>query len=257
MRGEGFKAILLLALVLASLSAMLALGLKSVQASLEESAEIFPTDDGHVAEGHPDDVSDSGARYNMYIGWDEQEYLSERIYLKFDLSTVQALVIERAVLWLNSKYGPSAGEPAYGPTWHLVDALPVSDDTWDETTLTWNNAPPGDNVLDTENFQADDFIWQYHWYSWDVTSFVQSEVAGDKIVSICLKGQDEGSKNSAGWFYSKDSGGEYLPYLKISYITAAEPGDGGAPSEFPTIYVIAGVIVIVVIVGAVLAVKRL
>lgn len=113
------------------------------------------------------------------------------------------------------------------------------------------------SALDTENFQADDFIGEYHWYSWDVTSCVQSEFAGDKIVSICLKGQNEGSKNSAGWFYSKDSGGEYLPYLEISYSAAAEPGDEGVPSAFPTIYVIAAVIVIAVIVGAVLAAKRL
>lgn len=106
MRGECYKAILLSTLVLASLSTMLALNLKSVQAHPEENDEIFPTDDGHVAEGHPDDVSDGGARYNLYNGWEEAEYLSERIYLKFDLSVVQAETVESAILWLNSKYGP-------------------------------------------------------------------------------------------------------------------------------------------------------
>lgn len=225
MRDECFKSILLLTLVLASLSTMLALNSKSVQAPLETSAEIFPTDDSHVAEGYPDQVSDGGARYNMYNGWEEAAYLSERIYLKFDLSTVQAETIESATLWLNSKYGPSAGEPDYDSTWHLVDAIGVDGDSWLESEITWNNSPaPVGSVLDTENFQADDFVGSLHWYSWDVTSFVQSEAAGDKIVSICLKGQNEGSKNSAGWFYSKDSGDEYLPYLKISYTTTAEPG---------------------------------
>ena len=242
---------------------MLALNLKSVQAHPEENVEIFPTDDCHVAEGHPNQVLDSGTKYNMYIGWDEQEYLSERIYLKFDLSGISADSIENAFLRIYNKFSPSIGEEPYTSKVITVDAKEVEDDDWDETTITWNNKPAIGNVLDTLTINRgfgdpglDPRLWE--WWSFDVTSYVASEFAGDKIVSIGLMSQNEGTDDACVWFYSKDAlEHQPLPHLKISYSTAAEPGDGGAPSAFPTIYVIAAVVIIAVIVGAVLAAKRL
>jgi len=103
--------------------------------------------------------------------------------------------------------------------------MSVEDDSWDETTLTWNNAPPVGDVLDTDNFAGDLFVGNWNWLSWDVTDFVADEMLVNQLVSICLKAQVENEDihpngGSAGWFKTKDQGFyvEYRPYLEITYM---------------------------------------
>lgn len=221
MRTESFNATLLSILVITSLTAFLLLAAtaKSLGASPAEDAENFsPVADAEVTHGNPD--SPDGDIYNLYVGWNST-YLSERAYFRFDFENIPSgSTINSAVLWVNSKYGPSR-DPGYIDTWNLVDVHSVSDDTWDESTLTWNTAPPiGAAILDTENFQADGYVGQYKWYSWDVTSYVTSEFdGGDSLVSICLKRADpENESESAGWFYGKDThAGQPAPYLEVSW----------------------------------------
>jgi len=189
---------------------------------------LLPTDDSHVTENQPNTVADSGQRYNMYVGWDEQVYLSERIYLKFDLSGIPGgSIIDSAVLKIYNKYSPSTGEPPYPSKTMIIEARSVSDDNWLESTITWNNAPPMEpTVLDSKTINrgfgdppATPELWE--WWSFDVTSYVASEFAGDKIVSIGLISQNEGTDDATVWFYSKDAF-EDQPrvYLRVSYFGA-------------------------------------
>ncbi len=184
------------------------------------TVQLLPIEDSHVMEGQPDTVSDGGKRYNMYVGWDEQRYLSERIYLKFDLRNLPAeAVIEKAVLGLYNKYTPSIGEPPYTSKVITVDAKEVESDTWSETTLTWNTAPPMGAILDTKTIEGSGV-----YVEWDVTSFVVSQFAGDKIVSLGLMSKNEGTDDAVVWFYSKDAAEDQpRPYLKITYSIGAPP----------------------------------
>jgi len=268
-RTESFSTALLTTLVIASFTVFLlvAAAAKPLGASPAEVVGNFPPiADAEVTEGNPDSPDSSGYIYNLYVGWNS-DFLSERAYFRFDLSEIPAgSTINSAVLWAMSKYGPSK-EPSYTATWHLVDVHSVSDDTWDESTLTWATAPPiGPDNLDTENFKADDFLvselppdGQYKWYSWDVTSFVASEFeGGDPLVSMCLKGQNENVSDSAGWFYSKDGDNpiDKQPYLEVSYTTGA-PADG-EPTEIPWVYigVAVAIIAIVAIVAVILKIRK-
>ncbi|MDI6820517.1 MAG: DNRLRE domain-containing protein [Candidatus Hodarchaeaceae archaeon] len=194
-------------------------GLSPPEATVKE---LLPTDDSHVMEGRPDTVSDGGKRYNMYVGWDSPKYLSERIYLKFDLSEIPAgAVIENAVLGLYNKYSPSIGESPYTPKTITVDAKEVENDGWSEATITWNNAPTMGSVLDTKTISSTD---KEKWTLWNVTSFVRSELAGDKTVSIGLMSKNEGIDDAVVWFYTKDAAEDQpRPYLKISYYIEEVP----------------------------------
>jgi uncharacterized membrane protein len=222
-------------LIIVSLSAVLLVinTPKPVAASpgISLSENFIPTDDSDPNKGNPDTVASVSAgaqKYNMYQGWTPNVYLSERVYLKFDISKIPSgATIDSAVLMLNSRYGPSTGVSPYPPTWHLVDARPVNNDDWSEWTITWNNAPqPEDTVLATDNFQADDYVGEFAWCSWDVTSYVVSQITGgDKTISIALVGQNEGVYNSAGWFYSKDAGPTYtdkFPRLQVNWVALSE-----------------------------------
>jgi len=177
--------------------------------------------DSHVNENQPNTVADSGKRYNMYVGWD-LTYLSQRIYMKYDLSTIpNNAKICRAVMWLKTRYGCSYGI-TYIPTSYYVNAMTVDSDAWIESTLTWNNAPPMGTKLDDENFVGVPTGGKENqWYQWDVTSWVVSQYAGDKIASIGLKRADEGTYEGSGWFYSRDvypSQGAFRPHLEVTYV---------------------------------------
>ena len=190
--------------------------------------QLLPTDDGAATEGFPDLVEDGGVDYNTYNGW-TPTYLSQRPYFKFDISAVpHGSWIKSATFWATGRYGPSW--PGYDDTWHLVDAMSVDDDDWDETTLTWTNAPPVVDVLDTDNFAGDLFVDQWTWLSWDVTDFVADEMLVNQLATIALKAQVENadiypSGGSAGWFRTKDTAtapywpvADYGPYLEILYM---------------------------------------
>jgi hypothetical protein len=207
---KSFKVVLLSILVITLFAAFLLVVTTSKPVKANPgtiSSENFtPTDDSGFSLGYPTYIN--GLNYNMYNGYAPDTYGAERVYLKFDLSKIpRSATIISAVLSLNSKYGPSTGVAPYPPTSHLVDAHPVNDDSWLESTLCGDNAPtPDPTVLDTANFQADDYVGTFVWYNWNVKTYVVSQIAGgDGIISIDLQGQNEGGDASAGWFYSKEN----------------------------------------------------
>jgi len=101
-----------------------------------------------------------------------------KTYLKYDLTGVTEVFTKAELqITVNRAVGTSAD-------W--ADLFTVSDDTWDETTITWNNAPArGDFLLEREFLHKastdPDTV-----YTFDITSYVESEMLGDKIVSICM-----------------------------------------------------------------------
>jgi len=186
-----------------------------VEAPSEVEVRLDPIDDSYVVEGNPA-IQNLGDNYNFYVGWEENtEYLAERAYLKFDLSGIpEGSIIDNAILYANTHYGASNGPPNYEPRTIVIDAENVSDDTWNEDTLCWDNRPPmGPTVLDSETVDGTYDVW----YSWNVASYVQGELTGDKTASIGLISENE-NMDASVWFYSKDAyPSEPLPYLMVTY----------------------------------------
>ena len=193
-----------------------------VEPPSEVEVRLDPIDDSYVVEGNPT-IQNLGDNYNFYVGWEENgNYLTERAYLKFDLSGIPGgSIIDNAVLFANTHYGASNGPPNYDPITIVIDAENVSDDSWNENSLNWDNRPPmGPTVLDSETVDGT----YDKWYSWDVTSWVANQLAGDKIVSIGLISENEGTDASV-WFYSKDAYAyQPRPYLMVTYTVEQEEG---------------------------------
>jgi parallel beta-helix repeat protein len=182
----------------------------------EVEVRLGPIDDSYVVEGSPT-IQGLGDNYNFYVGWDDNTaYLAQRAYLKFNLSGIPSgSTILSATLYAYTKYGASNGPPSYDPRTIVIGAENVSNDTWNESTLCWDNRPPmGPTVLDSKTVDNTENIL----YSWDVTSYVQSELTGDKTASVGLISENENTDASL-WFYSKDASysGEPHPYLRIIY----------------------------------------
>jgi N-acetylneuraminic acid mutarotase len=58
----------------------------------------------------------------------------------------------------------------------------VENDSWGETTITWNNAPPAQT-----NSLSSAAVNTQKYYDFDVTSFIAGRVAGDNLVSFLIK----------------------------------------------------------------------
>ncbi len=97
-----------------------------------------------------------------------------------------------------------------------IDAKAVSDTSWTEGTITWNDQPAAGEIVDTQTPSASS------WVEFDVTN----HVTGNGTYSFCL--QCSTNADTPGqWFDSKE--GTYAPVLDVTY----EANDANAP-QAPT-----------------------
>ena len=169
---------------------------------------IEPFDDTYVSDQEVD-ANYSGesslriGRYSEYWEWP---------YLQFDLSGIPpGANITDARLYFYCYYKYAGG----------FDVLvhEVENDDWTENTITWNTKPTSGTILDTE-FVDDASRDSPKSYSWDVTSFVVNEFAGDKRASFCLRPPDDLPESTSRAFWSKEHYEDRVhPFLRISYTT--------------------------------------
>lgn len=174
----------------------------------------LPMEDAGVSRGFPDNKRGAEEPWHMwvsscagvpYTGY----FLSERSFLKFDLSTIPSL--ENSSVRLFVYCYKTDGAPN-----GRVQCCSVDNDNWGEATITWNTQPAPGKVLD-----ACTIAEAGRWYSWNVTSFVEKEYAGDKIASFCLKTPMELNEYPNNYFYgwrTKEFWEDWArPYLVVGH----------------------------------------
>lgn len=172
---------------------------------------LVPVADAQVESGYP--TSNYGTTNNLYVQSSNSGYGNERAWLRFDLSSLAAgTTISSASLSLYCWKTAGAALP--------VEVRSGSSDTWTETGITWNTQPSFGDVLATQTLTPGN---TNVWYSWDITSFVQAQWAGDKLVSLLVKPVTEGSLDATAPSYAFDSKeyGSNAPMLQITTASAA------------------------------------
>lgn len=97
-------------------------------------------------------------------------------YVKFDTSSVSGAITNARI----RLYGSNSSSGSIGMT-----AYAVSNTSWGESTITWNNRPAAGSAV-SGNVTASSTIGQY--YEWEITSYVQSErAAGRTIISVMIQ----------------------------------------------------------------------
>ena len=143
-----------------------------------------------------------------------------KTYVKFDLSN-RTENIDRAEMKMTVYQVPTSGTRS--------DIFTVSNDNWSESTVTWNTAPPRENYLISQNFPLKPTTQPDIEYSWDVTSYVNSEFSGDKIVSFCLV---DTLNNGSDVRFGSDRGFVTGPRLALFRVTDVEDEINLHPNEF-------------------------
>ena len=105
---------------------------------------------------------------------------------------------------------------ADGPTTIEATAHASDDDSWTEDGITWDSQPDfTSTALDSQTLTAGD---AYRWFTWDVTSHVQTEYAGDGVVSVAVKPAVENQTTSTSYvFDGKEYSSSIAPRLRIEY----------------------------------------
>lgn len=133
-------------------------------------------------------------------------------YLKFDLTSLAATNIGSVVVRL---YGGLVPPPGSGPAPVNVPVgiFKSTDTSWNESQITWNNKPATTGTRLSQTTIVDS---NRRWYSWDVTSFVKSELAAGRT-TITLVVKNAGTAVGQSSFSSRESDRGDGPQLFVKY----------------------------------------
>ncbi|QNK56161.1 S-layer homology domain-containing protein [Paenibacillus sp. PAMC21692] len=193
--------------------------LNTLVTDVQENVILIPTDDSFI-EGQDEARRDkiNGASTSVQVA---SNNANERIiYLKFDLEDEEVADIGSATLRLFNN------DTRYN---RVVSAHELSDTSWSESTLTWNNAPPIGGEIQRNGSpvtfstaatgNADDRLLGAKYYELDVTEYVKA-AAGQTELGLVV--QSDGFTSFASKEYE---GGAYPPQLVLSADELEPPAD--------------------------------
>lgn len=125
-------------------------------------------------------------------------------YLKFSLNNISSVSTAKLRVY---------GSNFVNSTGINLSCYGVDTDSWMENLITWNNAPSNQAAALCSSVVND----QLKYYEFDVTGYVESQLSGDKIVSIALK--DTTNANQILSFSSRENT-QNPPQLVIDNSTA-------------------------------------
>jgi hypothetical protein len=169
-----------------------------------QTMRIYPSDDVFVRDG-----SNSGTNFqtpswkqNLRTGY-EESFGTDKSYLKFDLSELrdkEITSVEFSIFVVSNHDYP------------VLNLFYVSDNSWQEQTLTWNNAPLNNDLIGSKSITSGGAPQRIRFN-------VEQYVNGDFLSVALLENGNSGFAN----FYSKDldtgtpGDEENWPYLEVEY----------------------------------------
>lgn len=177
----------------------------TVSQSLSSASALAPLADANTRNGNYAGIN-YGSDTTLGIKGSSKSGYSRYTYLKFSLNS--SVPINSAKVRL---YGSNTEDT----TLVKIFAYGITNDSWTEKDITWNNAP----VAQTTPLSSAGVNNQMKYYDFDVTNFVKTEFAGDKIVSFLIK--DMANQNKSLVFNSKENS-LYPPQLIINPGAAAQ-----------------------------------
>ena len=165
-------------------ASLLLVGLTSAKSQSADS--LRPAEDTYSLLTTPTTVmgADVLLRIRSPLVTNTDQTIWRNMYLKFDLSNytgaIDSVKLRLGAVQIVSYPGGKNRADIYG----------MDDDSWTGAVLTWNNAPSKGKYLFSQDLvprtSAQQTTYGDTAYFFNITSFVKSEYAGDKKVSICL-----------------------------------------------------------------------
>lgn len=173
--------------------------------------QIMACDDAFVQKCYPS--WNGGDRGNIDVTHGGATPEVARTFLKFNLSSFQHTPLQAELrVFIETSLNPIDGESE-------VEVYELPTDNWDEDTITWDNMPTYDDMLDSMSTNFPHGATN-RWLSFDVYGYVSGEFGSDRVVSFLLKChvENEGYVEPHGYSFAstEDSSGNH-PELWICY----------------------------------------
>ncbi|MBE0534641.1 MAG: right-handed parallel beta-helix repeat-containing protein [Phycisphaerae bacterium] len=160
---------------------------------------IIPEADTYVRSGPFADTNYGSAMVLNTVNSDNSQM---EVLIRFDLPKTR-IAPDNAFIWINTTSDQTA------PVENA--AYLVTDDTWLENTVTWNNKPACNQELDAWVTDND------HSIKIDVTNQVREALRGDGRLSIMIKSPHNIGSDGQSVYYSKESSSGLSPKLLMSF----------------------------------------
>jgi hypothetical protein len=160
---------------------------------------INPAQDAYIR----NDFTASGTDTIIYTKNGGGSYYREG-YLMFNLSFMSCSLVESAKLRLYCNQADGGNAELYQ----------IDEDNWEETVIGWDNKPVQGTIIGSLTGKKGTL-------QWDVTEFVNQELAGNRRVSFLIRATDDGFIN----YYSKESA-NLKPELVLMGGSGSELNDG-------------------------------
>lgn len=171
-----------------------------VPSSSGSTLSFTPADDTYVRDGAYASSNYGGdATFRVSSSWFSNDGNNRSGFIKFDVTGASANPASARLLL--------TGQNITNRRSITINIYKVTSDSWDEHTLNWNNAPGNDILLGTITVDR-----RYATKSLDITSYVRSEILGDKKVSLVVK---TSTASRVAEFGTKE--GNDMPLLQLVY----------------------------------------
>jgi hypothetical protein len=207
-----------------------------------------PAADGWTDINAPDTVNNTV--YLWIRGSTTACTVTNRTYLRWDLTSVSdGTTIASATLTLNAN--ALSGDFT---TARNVTLYQVATDSWNETTLTWNNQPAIGSAIQTVQVSA---TGQVAFNAAGLASYLDTQAKGDNQASFALQMTGDCTSGSAGVrFDSKETTSAALPNLAMSNPTAVDMSAASAQRTSWPLYVGLAAVALFVVAGVMISRRR-
>jgi hypothetical protein len=202
-----------------SATSMTLQGAATVSTGSTEHVTVSVLEDESVTSNHPDaNWNSSTYGGGIWVGYDSPSGSNyARAWLKYDLTFIPkeiGIVNVKINFYCDQEWSAGADLP--------VGIYYSDNDTWSETTITWNTQPDFDtspaDIIDSP--AGSGMFVVGNWYSWDVTQAFTTSLNEDKLLTLVLKQVNE-TDTTPTWTYfvEKEFNVFKASYLSIEYTT--------------------------------------
>lgn len=173
---------------------------------------------------------------------------TNRTYLKWDLTGVTS-TIANATITLNIN-----GLSGDFPNPHNITLYQVTNDAWDETTLTWNNSPTIGSAIQTQTVTV---VGQVIFNDPLLAAFLDAQAKGDHVASFAIDMTGNCTAGSVGArFDSKEATTGAKPNLSISNPNAVDMSTASAQQSSWLLYAGLAAVALVVVAGVTISRRK-
>lgn len=170
-----------------------------ITSTTADTIKVYPTEDSYIDSSRKNIALGDTYPNSIRVGYAES-WGNFQSYFKFNLPILENIKTAKFIISTLGNVENPLGEIHF-----------LSDDSWQENSITWNNAPNHESQITDSQIINSQAITEFN-----ITPIINEQ---DKVLSFVLIDSQQSTTDNYANFYSKDTiiNESYWPYLSITY----------------------------------------